>query len=389
MTPSGDWRIWLILAGRGWGKTRTGAEDIASYVLENDNVRVGVIAPTFADAKNVCMEGESGLLRVVPKTCVKIWRRDDGELLLFNGSRVKIFSADTPNRLRGPQHHRVWCDELAAWPSREAFDQMLFGLRLGDDPRVVITTTPRNVPLIRELVARKGEDVHVTRGKTFENKAHLPPATLAQLRARYEGSRLGRQELDAEILEETEGSLWSRDMIEAARVAKAPDMLRVVVAIDPAISSGANSDETGIVAAGRGEDGLIYVLADWSCRASPDAWARRAAALYDDIEADSVVAEINAGGEMVEKILRSCAPQMFFKSVRALRGKMQRALPVAALYEQGRVKHVGALAKLEDQMAAFAPEVIEKKSPDRVDALVWAITELTGASRAEPRVRGV
>jgi phage terminase large subunit-like protein len=207
-------------------------------------------------------------LQVLPRSCVKIWRRDSGELILFNGSRVRIFSADAPERLRGPQHHRLWCDELAAWPSREAFDQMLFGLRLGHDPRVVITTTPRNAPLIRELAAREGQDVYVTRGKTFENKAHLPPATLAHLRARYEGSRLGRQELDGEILEETEGSLWSRDMIEAARVANAPEMERVVIAIDPAMTGGSGSDETGIVAVGRGEDGLLYVLADWSCRQS-------------------------------------------------------------------------------------------------------------------------
>jgi len=387
ITPRGAWRIWLILAGRGWGKTRTGAEDIAAYALWHDKVRVGVIAPTFADARDVCVEGESGLLRLLPTACVKAWHRSTGDLLLFNGSRIKLFSADQPDRLRGPQHHRIWCDELAAWPSRAAFDMMWFGLRLGDDPRVVITTTPRNTALMRELVARAGQDVFLTKGKTFDNQAHLAPVVLDQLRARYAGTRLGRQELEAELLEDTEGALWSRALIEGCRVRDTPEMSRIVVAIDPAMSSNVSSDETGIVAAGRGVDGVIYILADWSCRESPDGWARRAIALYEEVGAQLIVAEVNAGGELVERVLRQNETRVPFKPVRALRGKIERALPVAALYEQGRVKHVGALGKLEDQMARFASAEVEKKSPDRVDAMVWAVTELSEWSRGEPRVR--
>ncbi len=358
-------------------------------MLWNPGVRVGVIAPTFADARDVCVEGESGLLAALPPTCVRVWRRSMGDLLLFNGSRARLFSADKPERLRGPQHHRVWCDELGAWPSREAFDQMLFGLRLGEDPRVIVTTTPRNTEILRELVARAGRDVFLTRGRTFDNEKNLAPAVLEQLRARYEGTRLGRQELEAEILEDTEGALWSRDVIEKTRAFEKPPLKRIVVAVDPAVSGGAGSDETGIVAAGRGEDGLIYVLEDWSCRASPDTWARRAAALYEKVGADCLVAEVNAGGELVERLLRQTAPEIYVKAVRALRGKMQRALPVAALYEQGRVKHVGPLPQLEDQMARFTEDGIERNSPDRVDALVWAVTELTGGKEREPRVRMV
>jgi len=387
ITPKGKWRVWLILAGRGWGKTRTGAEDIAAYVLWNAGVRVAIIAPTFADARDVCVEGESGLLGVLPSACIAGWHRSTGDLLLFNGSRVKLYSADQPDRLRGPQHHRIWCDELCAWPSRAAYDQMWFGLRLGDDPRVVITTTPKNTALLRELVAADRKDVFLTRGSTFDNKANLPPRVLKRLKAQYEGTRLGRQELNAELLEDTEGALWQREQIDACRVRSAPELARIVVAIDPAMSSGAKSDETGIVAAGRGLDGQIYILADWSCRASPEAWARRAIKLYEEVEADMIVGEINAGGELVERVLRQIMPAITFKAVRALRGKIDRALPVAALYEQGRVKHVGALAKLEDQMTRFTPAETKATSPDRVDAMVWAVTELGDEARGEPRVR--
>ncbi len=385
LTPPGDWRVWLILAGRGWGKTRTGAEDIAAYALWNAGARIGVIAPTFADARDVCVEGESGLLRVLPPACVAAWHRSTGDLLLFNGSRIKLYSADQPERLRGPQHHRVWCDELGAWPGRGAFDQLWFGLRLGRDPRVVVTTTPRNAPVIRELFQRK--DVRLTHGRTMDNAAHLAPRVLEQLTERYAGTRLGRQELDAELLEDTDGALWKRQMLDLCRVQTAPALRRVVVAIDPAMSNGAASDETGIVAAGRGADGMIYVLADWSGKFSPEGWARRAVLLHQDLGAQMIVAEVNAGGDLVERVVRQIAPQILFKPVRALRGKAERALPVAALYEQGRVRHVGALAALEDQMCRFAPGNVAVKSPDRVDALVWAVTELSETARGEPRVR--
>lgn len=387
LTPPGDWRIWLILAGRGWGKTRTGAEDIAAYVLKHPKVRVGIIAPTFSDARDVCMEGESGVLRILSPHCVKAWHRSTGDLLLFNGSRIKLFSADQPDRLRGPQHHRVWCDEVGAWSGRDAFDQLWFGLRLGDDPRVVITTTPRQTDLIRELVTRK--DVHLTHGRTADNTEHLAPQVLRQLMERYAGTRLGRQELDAELVADHSDALWRYEQIEDKRVATAPILERVVVAVDPALSHGSDSDETGIVVAGRTADRNYFVLADGSGRMTPDAWAQRTAQLVVQYQAQLVVAEANAGGALVERILRQAVPYVRFKSVRAFHGKMARALPVAALYEQGRVHHVGVLPQLEDQMCRFTEDVIARKSPDRVDALVWALTELSGSFQEAPKIRSL
>ncbi|MDX2027688.1 MAG: terminase family protein [Alphaproteobacteria bacterium] len=382
-----DWRVWLVLAGRGWGKTRTGAEDIAHYALWNPGSRIGVIAPTYADARDICVEGESGLLKTIPPGCVVKWNRSMGEMWLFNDSRIKLFSADQPERLRGPQHHRVWCDELGAWPGREAFDQLWFGLRLGSDPRVIITTTPRNTDVIRDLFRRKSRDVYLTHGRTSDNAEHLSPRVLEQLQDRYGGTRLGRQELDAELLEDTEGALWKRAPIDACRVQSVPELKRVIIAIDPALSSREGADETGIIAAARGTDGLLYVLADWSGRYAPDAWAERAVMLYQDMRAQMIVAEVNAGGELVERMLRQIAPHVLFKPVRALRGKAERALPVAALYEQGRVRHVGSLSALEDQMCRFTSAGGSGGSPDRVDALVWALTELSETARGEPRVR--
>lgn len=378
----------MILAGRGWGKTRTGAEDIAHYALWHAGVRVGVIAPTFADARDICVEGESGLLRCLPPACVTKWNRSMGEMVLFNGSRIKLFSADQPERLRGPQHHRVWCDELGAWPVNDAFDQMMFGLRLGHDPRVIVTTTPRNTDMIRELFRRQGDDVYLTRGRTDDNAQNLAPGILQQLHDRYDGTRLGRQELEAELLTDMDGALWQRAAIDRCRVLSVPEFRRVVVAIDPAMSCGEGSDETGLVAAARGHDGLYYVLADWSLRASPDRWAQSAVMLYQDVRADMIVAEINAGGDLVERLLRQVAPAIQFKPVRALRDKAARALPIAALYEQGRVRHVGRMDRLEDQMCRFTGQgLVGGASPDRVDALVWALTELSESARGEPRVR--
>jgi phage terminase large subunit-like protein len=376
------------MAGRGWGKTKTGAEDIAHYALWNPGVRVGVIAPTYADARDTCVEGESGLLRTIPPACLLKWNRSMGEMWLMNGSRIKLFSADEPERLRGPQHHRVWCDELGAWDSRDAFDQLMFGLRLGENPRVIVTTTPRNTEMLRELFKRKDTDVHLTHGRTIDNAENISPHMMKQLTERYGGTRLGRQELDAELLQDTEGALWNREQIDKLRVQTVPELRRVIVAIDPAMSSNANSDETGLVAAARGADGLLYVLSDWSGRYTPDAWAERALMLYNDMRAQMIVAEVNAGGELVERILRQKAPHILFKPVRALRNKVERALPVAALYEQSRVRHVGPLPLLEDQMCKFTADNNKSDgSPDRVDAMVWALTELSEVSRGEPKIR--
>jgi phage terminase large subunit-like protein len=350
-------------------------------------VRCAVIAPTYADTRDTCVEGDSGLRRVIPPACLEKWNRSMGEMVLTNGSRIKCFSADQPERLRGPQHHRVWCDELGAWEKRDAFDQLWFGLRLGKDPRVIITTTPRNTEMLKELFKRKNDDVLLTKGRTADNADNISPCILQQLNERYGGTRLGRQELDAELLTDTEGALWNRDQIDALRVQTVPELRRIIVAVDPALSHNANSDETGIIVAARGVDGLLYVLSDWSGRYAPDAWAERAIMLYNDMRAQMIVAEVNAGGELVERILRQKAPHVLFKPVRALRNKVERALPVAALYEQGRVRHVGNLKLLEDQMCAFTTNNKMENSPDRVDAMVWALTELSETFRGEPKIR--
>ncbi|MEJ0063267.1 MAG: terminase family protein [Alphaproteobacteria bacterium] len=389
LTPSHDWRLWLVLAGRGWGKTRTGAEDLARYALWNDGARLGVVAPTFADARDTCVEGESGLLHAIPRACVKKWNRSLGELILRNGSIVKLFSADEPDRLRGPQHHRVWCDELAAWARPEAFDQMMLGLRLGGDPRAVITTTPRPTLLVRSLVARAGSDLHLTRGRTGDNAANLPAALLAELKERYDGTRLGRQEMEAEILEDDAGALWKAAEIASCTVSRdrIPAMRRVVVAVDPALGHGEKNDETGIIAAGLGEDGFLYVLGDASGRFPSDIWAARAAHLAETCKATSIVVEVNAGGELLTRLLQQHAPSMICRAVRAGRSKWDRAVPIALLYEQRRVRHAGLMPELAAQMASFSFAEIARSSPDRVDALVWALDALMRVPNANPGIR--
>lgn len=386
--PAGDWLVWLILAGRGWGKTRTGAEWLKAHALATPGTRWAVVAPTYADARDTCVEGESGLLAVLPPDRVQQWNRSLGELTLTNGSRVKLFSADEPERLRGPQHHGAWCDEPASWRyGTEAWDQLQFGLRLGDHPRTVVTGTPKPIRLVKELAARGEPEVVITRGSTFDNEANLAPAALAELRARYEGTRLGRQELYAELLLDTPGALWTQASIDVDRVEKAPTLTRVVTAIDPAVTAGEDSDETGIVVVGLGVDGHAYVLADRSCRTSPDGWARRAVAAHDEFEGDRIVAEVNNGGDLVERVVRTVDATVPYRAVRASRGKRVRAEPVAALYEQHRVHHVGGLGDLEDQMCSWTPE--SGDSPDRMDALVWALTDLMlGEERRRLTFRG-
>lgn len=384
LTPAGDWNVWLILAGRGWGKTRTGAEDVKAFGLNHPNSRIAVVAPTYGDARDTCIEGESGLLRLLPHDAIRLWNRSLGELELTNGARYKLFSADQPERLRGPQHHRAWCDELAAWRyAQETWDMLMFGLRLGTRPQAVCTTTPKPVRLLRELLERL--DVYVTRGSTFDNSRNLAGPALDQLKARYLSTRIGRQELYAEILDDTPGALWKRDALEAARVTHAPDALaRVVVAVDPAITATEGSDETGIVAAGVGaSNGDGYILRDASLRGSPLQWARVAVGLYHDLHADRIIAEANQGGDMVKTTIQTIDRNVPVTLVHATRGKLTRAEPVAALYEQGRVHHVGAFPDLEDQMATWTQG---DASPDRLDALVWALTDLMLTGK-EPRLR--
>jgi phage terminase large subunit-like protein len=380
LTPKGDWSIWLILAGRGWGKTLTGAHDMAWYGLKNPDSRLAIVAPTFADGRDTCIEGESGLLSVLNENVIANYNRSLGELLLKNGSRYKTFSSDTPERLRGPQHHRVWCDELGSWKYSETWDQMMFGLRLGEHPKVIVTTTPKPIPLVKEL--HKRTDTHVTSGSTFENSDNLAEASLKQLKEKYEGTRLGRQELYAEVLEDVEGSLWSRDMIESSMVRyneKLPDFKRVIVAVDPAVTANKNSDETGIVVCASDYKGKFYILNDLSGKYTPDAWAKKTVEAYESYKADKVIAEVNNGGDLVQKVVKTIDPNVSYKAVRATRGKFVRAEPIAALYEQKRVKHAERFNNLEDQLCSYNPE-ITSQSPDRLDALVWGLTELSSRS---------
>ena len=625
LPPGSDWRTWLVLAGRGFGKTRLAAEWLAYQAVKTAGTRWAVVAPTYGDVRDTCVEGESGLLNILDRyKMVKQWNRSLGELTLKNGSRIKLFSADEPDRLRGPQHHGAWCfiagtmiatpsgdkaietlqvgdkvytsggiqrvlatgerdaeiwkvdfgsgvlvgsaehpvmtqrgwvemqylrkddslylwkddgditqrdtstatktganfgsiasfgkkptaqshrvtksitstksktitawktssasapsnteqntpkqqkrsfaenvsnrlrfltrqaapttaepatgalanangnstpipaksaaksfrhaahvsvvsdastlgvvgrvhnltvdgehdyyangvlvhncDELAAWRYPETWDQLQFGLRLGTDPRVVVTTTPKPTKLIRELTNRA--DVHVTRGSTFDNAKNLAPTALTQLLARYEGTRLGRQELYGEILNDVEGALWSLDLIDANRTTTPDILARVVVGVDPAVTSNDTSDETGIIVAGRDTEGHAYILADYSLKASPLEWAKRAIDAYDTHHADAIVVEVNNGGDMIPTLIRQIRPGIPVKTVRASRGKHTRAEPIAALYEQSRVHHTQPFTTLEDQMCSWT--VDDPKSPDRLDALVWALTELmTGTS---------
>ena len=381
LPPDEDFFIWLILAGRGWGKTRTGAQDIALYALKNANTISAVVAPTFGDLRRVCFNGPSGLMSIIPKECLDTSFGTDGysasvmEIRLFNGSKIVGYAAINPERLRGPQFHRAWCDELASWRYPEAFDQLMFGLRLGQDPKCIITTTPKPIPILKSLIVR--EDVHVTKGNTFENSDNLAESALEMMRERYEGTALGRQELYAEILDDIEGALWTNSLIEESRLTydDERDLKQIIVAVDPAVTAGENSDETGIVVVGKDMNNEYYVLEDVSGKYSPDEWGRLAVKTFYDWEADRIVAETNNGGDLVERLLRSVDNNIPYRSVRATRGKMLRAEPIAALYEQKKVHHMGAFPELETQMCTYVGQL--KPSPDRLDALVWGLTELS------------
>ena len=373
-----DWTTYLFLAGRGAGKTRTAAEWLAWKASSNPKTRWAIIAPTHADARDTCVEGESGILKILREYgTLKDYNRSISEIFLTNGSRIKLFSGEEPDRLRGPQFHGGWFDELAAFKYPDTWDQYQFGARLGEHPQTIVTTTPRPTKLIKDLITRSG--VLVVRGSTFDNAKNLAPSALAELKLRYENTRLGRQELYGEILDTVEGALWTREVIERARITDLPPLIRIVIAIDPAVTANATSDETGIVAAGITADNHYYVLDDKSLRASPDAWARVAVNLYHDLKADKIIAETNNGGDMVTLLIRQVDHNVPVKKVTATRGKQVRAEPISSLYEQGRVHHHGYFAELETQLCEWTP--IASFSPDRLDALVWALTELSeGAS---------
>jgi len=389
------WTTWLVLGGRGAGKTRLGAEWVraAAYgttpYAERRHRHIALIGETEHDVREVMIEGVSGLLRISPRDQRALWFPTRRRLEWPNGAVAQAFSAEDPEQLRGPQFDAAWCDELAKWRrAGDAFDMLQFGLRLGARPRQLITTTPRPTALIKRLIA--DPRTAVTRAATHANAAHLSPAFLDEIVQRYEGTRLGRQEILGEIIEDRPDALWSRAMIEAARVRATPPLARIVVGIDPPAGSRQGSDACGIVAAGRAEDGTIYVLEDATAAGlAPAGWAARAIAVYRRHEADTLVAEVNQGGEMVRAVLRQVDASVPLKTVHATRGKWVRAEPVAAMYAQGRVKHVDPpFAELEDQMCDFGVNGLSDNiSPDRVDALVWAVTELTAPARPQPRVR--
>ncbi|MCP1852097.1 MULTISPECIES: DNA-packaging protein [unclassified Bradyrhizobium] len=384
LPPDGDWLGWLAMAGRGWGKTFTGSGWVNELVETGTAGRIALVAPTAADARDTMVEGQSGLLRMAPPWNRPIYEPSKRRLTWPNGAIATTFSSEEADRLRGPEHDAAWADELAAWTDPQAtWDMLMFGLRLGRHPRWLATTTPRPIKLLKELLAREGRDVVVTRGSTFENEANLAATFLAAVRQRYEGTRLGRQELNAELLSDMPGALWQLDWLDRDRVSVAPkELRRIVVAIDPAVSNNEGSDETGIIVAGVTRDDHVYVLEDLSGRYAPHEWAAKAIDAYRRQKADRILAEVNNGGAMVEATIRAIDSRVSFKAVHASRGKVVRAEPIAALYEQRKVHHVGNFAVLEDQMCSFTSDFDRAKvgySPDRVDALVWALTELSGS----------
>ncbi len=381
--PAGDWVVWLILAGRGAGKTRAGTEAVRRWSW--DFPMINLIGPTADDVRDVMVLGESGILNCCRNEERPRFLASAGRLEWPNGAVSLLFSAEEPDRLRGKQHLKLWCDELAAWRRPDAFDQAMLGLRLGRKPQMIVTTTPRPTRIVKSLAADK--DTIVTRGSTFDNRGHLARAFLKRIAKRYEGRAIGRQELFPEIVEETRGALWTRELIERQRVAPeaAPrEFSEVVVAIDPPARSGSKADECGLIVAAKADDGRLYVLADLTSQGdSAAAWAARVGAAYRGFRANRVVAEINNGGEMVTEVLRQAEPHLPVRTVTATRGKFLRAEPIAAAYERGLVLHAGVFPKLEDQLCALTPDFDRRSnpSPDRADALVWAIADLLGIDR--------
>ena len=376
-----DWRYWLIMSGRGWGKTRTGAEWVYHRIRNADARYIALVGPTVADTRDTMVEGPAGIMNSGRPDERPEYFATKRKLVFPNGAEAHTYSADEPDRLRGPQHDTAWCDEPAAWRyAEDCWDMLMFGLRLGNDPKVCATTTPRPIPLMKRLI--NDPHTHVTTGSTYDNVQNLAAAFKDAIINRYEGTRLGRQELYAEILDDNPRALWHRSDIDETRVEDIPRGLsRIVVAVDPAVNTEADhltdelqTAETGIVVAGIDRaTNHAYVLEDVTLRGSPDQWAKRVTQTYHKWGADRVIAEVNNGGDLVEYVLRSQDVNLPIRKVRASRGKVIRAEPVAALYEQAKVHHVGYFHKLEDQLCEWEPGM---PSPDRMDALVWAMTEL-------------
>jgi phage terminase large subunit-like protein len=388
-----DWRVWLILGGRGAGKTRAGAEWVRAKALgipplgEERATRIALVGETLSDVRRVMIEGVSGLLGVHRADERPELEISKAQLVWPNGSIAQMFSAEDPDSLRGPQFDAAWCDELAKWRRpEETWDMLQFGMRLGESPAIAVTTTPRPLPLLKSIMDDPA--TVITRAATSANAAHLAPAFIAEMERRYAGTALGRQELLGEIVDEQSGSLWRRDWIEQQRVKECPELTSIVVAVDPPVTATANSDACGIIVAGLGADGRAYIAADRSLQGrEPTVWARAAVRAYHDFMADRVVAEVNQGGDLVTAVLRQIDEAVPVRAVRATRGKWLRAEPVAALYAEGRVAHVGVFEMLEQQMLSFGADGLSAgRSPDRVDALVWALTDLM-IDRAAPAIR--
>lgn len=386
-SPPGDWVIWLILSGRGWGKTRTGAEWLWQQIKDHAKSPDGtptewaIVAPTYRDVRDTCVEGPSGILRVIPREALRYWNRSTGTILFTNGVRVHCFGADNRDAGRGKNLAGAWLDEFAMWPyPADTWTEGLApALRIGAKPRVVVTTTPKPLKILRDWINRTDGSVYVTRGATFDNAANLSKAALEELQARYTGTRIGRQELYGEILDNIDGALWTEDTIERSRVINPPDHLtRIVVGVDPAVTNTEDSDETGIIVAGKDARSEGWVLADYTMRGTPLEWATRAVEAYRLHNADAIVVEVNNGGDMIPNLIAQVDAFIPVREVRATRGKKVRAEPIAAFYEQGRVHHVGRYTKLEEQMTTWTPD--SPNSPDRLDALVWAMTDLLDGS---------
>jgi len=403
LPPEGDWKTWVIMGGRGAGKTRAGSEWVRAQVegptpdAPGRAQRVALVSETFDQARDVMVFGESGILACSPPDRRPVWEAGRRQLVWPNGATAQVYSAHEPEALRGPQFDAAWVDELAKWKkAEETWDMLQFALRLGEHPQQVVTTTPKNVAVLKRILGNAS--TVTTHAPTEANRAYLAESFLAEVEARYAGTRLGRQELEGLLLEDVEGALWTTGMVERCRVETAPQLSRIVVAVDPAVTSGAASDECGIVVAGVVSAGPItdwrvYVLEDASVRGGPVDWARAAIAAMQRHGAERLVAEVNQGGDLVESVIRQVDPLVPFRALRAGRGKGLRAEPVAALYEQGRVHHLRGLGALEDQMCRMTVAGYDGKgSPDRLDALVWAIHELViepGAAWRRPAVRGL
>ncbi len=384
IAPDGNWTTWLILAGRGFGKTRTGAEWIRERVESGLSKRIALIGKTPADVRDVMIEGESGLLNISPPYNMPTYEPSKRRLTWDNGAIAQTFSSYEPDQLRGSQFDTAWADEMASWEyPEETWDNLMFALRLGEKPQVCVTTTPRPLQLLINL--RDAKTTVLTKGTSYDNRENLNQQFFDSILSKYKNTRLGMQEIYAEILEESDNAMWKREWLDEGRLEVGPgDLERVVVAIDPAVTSKKTSDETGIIVAGKDSEGKFYVLNDSSARYTPSAWSEKAIMLFNQYQCDKIIAEVNNGGQLVEHTLRTQSENVPYKSVHASRGKRTRAEPIASLYEQGKVHHVGNLERLENQLCNWEANSGDP-SPDRLDALVWALSELSGSGN--PSIR--